>query len=72
MHTAGANLPTPVPESAMKAPGLALVLLGAVAFVLPVYRDVLPYIPLRDFDLHLTAAGMFLAGGLMLFLLRNS
>ena len=56
----------------MKAPGLALVLLGVVAFALPAYRHVLPYIPLKDFELHMTAAGMFIAGGIMLFLVRNS
>lgn len=56
----------------MKAPGLALVLLGVIAFVLPAYRQLLPSIPLRDFELHMTAAGMFVAGGIMLFLVRNS
>lgn len=56
----------------MKAPGLALVLLGVVAFALPPYRQFLPHIPLSDMELHLTAAGMFIAGAVMLLLVRNA
>lgn len=56
----------------MKAPGLALILLGGIAFVLPAYRHLIPPIPLRDFELHMTAAGMFVAGGVMLLLARNA
>ena len=56
----------------MKAPGLALVLLGVIAFALPAYRELLPYIPLSNTELHLSAAGMFIAGAVMLFLARNA
>ena len=56
----------------MKAPGLALVLLGVVAFALPAYRHWLGPLPLSDMELHLTAAGMFLAGAVMLLLVRNA
>ena len=56
----------------MKAPGLALVLFGVVAFALPAYRHFIPAIPISDMELHLTAAGMFVAGALMLFLVRNA
>ena len=56
----------------MRAPGLALVLLGVIAFVLPAYRQLLPHIPLSNFELQLTAAGMFVAGGIMLLLTRDA
>ena len=56
----------------MKAPGLALVLLGAIAFALPAYRHFMPEIPVSDMELHLTAVGMFLAGAFMLFLVGNA
>ncbi len=56
----------------MKAPALALVLLGVIAFAAPAYRSAMPfYVPLTDLEWHLTAAGMFIAGAVMLFLVRD-
>ena len=58
--------------AAMRAPGLSLILLGVIAFAIPVYRHYLPVIPLSDFELHVTAGGMFVAGAVLLFLTRTA
>jgi len=57
---------------AMRAPGLSLILLGVIAFAVPAYRHYLPAIPLSDFELHVTAGGMFVAGAVLLLLTRTA
>lgn len=56
----------------MRAPGLALILLGVIAFAMPAYRHYLPAIALSDFEWHMTAAGMFVAGAVLLFMTRSA
>ena len=56
----------------VRAPGLTLILLGVVAFAMPAYPQYFVAVPLTDFEWHVTAAGMFLGGAILLWLTRSA
>jgi uncharacterized membrane protein len=55
----------------MRAFGLAMILIGVVAIVLPAYAEMLPRLPLGASDLRLLGGGLLILGGVGLWVTRS-